>query len=921
MVDVREGEGLLAFLMAALYFLLLVTYYLLKPARDSLFLTQVGPEQLPVVFVLIALVAHPVVTLHARAARRLSLKHLLYGATAVLAASLVALRLLLMVDGAALLYVVYVWVSIYGALTVSQFWLLANRVFNAAQAKRLFTLLNTGAMLGAFFGGEVANALVDLMGLGTANLLLVAAAVLVSSLVLVRWVLGRSRPAPDHSTQEEAEVPEDEDGFAALVQTIRGSRLLVFIVALVALEMMTSTFVDYQFKTVATRYFGEEERLTGFLATFYGRVSLIALGVQVVVLPRLLTRFGVGSALLVMPVSLLLGTAGVLIVPGIVTVTLLRGADQTFEHSADKVGRELLFLPIPMQVKRRVKVFIDVFVDRVFRGLAGVLLLGITLWLGLGPRGLSVVVLGLLAAWITTAFLAQRSYVDAFREALREGQLEMKRTWTRTTSVGHALSTLQDGLDNADDPRILFALQALAERNDERIVEAVRPLLSYPARDVRCHALRVLRAQPSAPPLPEARQHLLDEDAGIQQEAFHYQFLDREDGVTLLQDFLDEASPSLQAAAAACAVRFGTDEHTACLGRAAIDALLHHDDAALRAALAEVLARADEAVQTYLADLARDDDPEVRRAAVRSMGIAQHDDFVPILIHRLRDDPVHVEAWNALSRYGGAILDDLIAVFEDPDTSALVRRRLPRVLSAIPEQRSVDLLMSRLQCTDPVLRHNVTTALHRLRLDAPDVDIPQEPVEDALRREAGIYYSIAQSIQWAKGDAAQDVLQSVPLPEHVPPLNELLDDHLDRSAKRIFYLLGLYCPEHAVRHAYTAYTSEQEHLRALAVEWLNSVLDYDLRQLLGPIIDPPSFAATAQAGERLLGERVESLEDVLLVLIDGPDPRLQACAFYHAAAAPTTPLIDRARQAVDDVDERVRNAAAWMLEHVSAPTE
>ncbi|NBC17717.1 MAG: hypothetical protein GVY18_10430, partial [Bacteroidetes bacterium] len=363
------------------------------------------------------------------------------------------------------------------------------------------------------------------------------------------------------------------------------------------------------------------------------------------------------------------------------------------------------------------------------------------------------------------------------------------------------------------------------------------------------------------------------------------------------------------------------DEHTSCLGAAAIDALLHHEDAALRAALAEVLAQADDDTQQYLTVLAGDDDPDVRRAAVRSMGAARHSAFVPVLIDRLEDDPVHVEAWNALSRYGGTILDELVAAFEAPDTSAVVRRRLPRVLSAIPEQRSVDLLMTRLRCEDPVLRHNVTTALHRLRMEQPEVEIPVEPVEDALRCEAGIYYGLAQSIQWAKGEDARDTLSAVSVPDHVPPLPELLDDHLDRSARRIFYLLGLYCPEHAVRHAYTAYTSDKEHLRALAVEWLNSVLDYDLRQLLGPIIDPPSLQATAETGARLLGQQVHSLEDALLLLIDGPDPRLQACAFYHAAAAPSTTLIDRARDATDDVDERVRTAAAWMLEHVSTAAE
>ena len=918
-VDIRKGEALLTGLMTALYFLLLVTYYLLKPARDSLFLTQAGPEQLPYVFVAIALVAHPVVTLHARAARALSLPRLLYGATLVLAASLVGLRLLLTVDVPGLLYVLYVWVSIYGALTVSQFWLMANRVFNAAQAKRLFVLLNTGAMLGGFFGGEIANALVDWTGLHTADLLLVAAGVLASSLVLVGWALREGSPSEDDD--EPPEVPEAEEGFGALLQTIKGSQVLLFIVALIALEMMTSTFVDYQFKTIATRSITEDAELTGFLAAFYGRVSLIALTIQIFVLPRLLTRFGVGSALLIMPVSLLVASVGFVVMPVLFMATLLRGADQTFEHSADKVGRELLFLPVPMDVKRRVKVFIDVFVDRVFRGLAGVLLLVFTLWFGLSMRGLGIVVLLLLVAWVTAAILARRSYVDAYRQALKAGQIEMTKTWTRTTSVRRALEALEEAVDHADDSEILFALQALAERRDERIVEAVRPLLSYPSKSVRYYALHTLRAQPAAPSFPDAEEHLLDDDVAIQQEAFGYQFIDPEDGAELLRDFLDEAPASLRRAAAACAVRFGTEEHADCLGEEVIEELLDHEDATLRVALAEVLGSADGNTAPFLTALARDDDPEVRRAAIRSMGTARREAFVPVLIECLGDDDVHVEAWNALARYGEAVLEDVVAAFEAPETPEVVRRRLPRVLSAVPEQRSVDLLMARLQCEDPVLRHNVTTALHRLCMQQEDLAISTEPVEDALRREARITYGLAQAIQWTKDEEAAERLGAAALPDHVPDLVDLLHDHMDRSTKRIFYLLGLYCTEEseaAVRDAYDAYTSDEERLQALAVEWLSSVLDHDLRKLLDPIIDPPSLATTAEAGAHVLDRRVDTLEDALLLLIDGPDPRLQACALYYAALAPTDALLDRARASTDSADERVQEAASWMLEQVSA---
>jgi ATP/ADP translocase len=63
LIDVRKGEIGLTLLMFSNYYLLLVTYYFLKPARDSLFLVKVSPEMLPVVFIKNARVTAPLTNL------------------------------------------------------------------------------------------------------------------------------------------------------------------------------------------------------------------------------------------------------------------------------------------------------------------------------------------------------------------------------------------------------------------------------------------------------------------------------------------------------------------------------------------------------------------------------------------------------------------------------------------------------------------------------------------------------------------------------------------------------------------------------------------------------------------------------------------------------------------------------------------
>ncbi len=917
--DVREGEEAPILLMGSYYFVLLITYYLLKPARDSLFLIEVGPEQLPLVFILIAVVVAPLTRLHSRIASQTTLQRLLMGATVCLAAALVGMWAVLGGRHPWLFYVLYIGVSIYGALVVSQFWLLANHVFNASQARRLFAVLNVGATLGAFAGGEIAHALIKYTGLQTVDLLLVTAGVLVGTLGFIRAAIRMAGNGGAPATADDA--PDDSSTWASL-QTIRKSPLLTIIVVIIGLEMMTATFVDFEFKTITARAFPTEAELTGFLAMFYGRVSLVALVFQLFVLPRMLMRFGVGSALLLMPLGILAGTLSLFVLPLLWAAVLLRGADQSFEHSADKVGRELLFLPVPMEVKRRIKVFIDVFVDRGFRGVAGALLLALTAWLGLGVEVIAVVMLGLVGAWLAATWVARHRYTEAFENALRRGQVEMTTTWTSTTSVDHALAALRTGTIEADDTTILYALQALAERRDERIVEAVRPLLRYPSPNVRREALKTLDCQPDAPPLPEVEERLMDEDAEIQHAAFHYQFVHGASGTEALADFLDERADSdSQRGAAAYVVRFGSDEQQHCLTPAAIDDLLAHEDVDLRAALAQVLAKASAPDARHaLIELAHDENERVRRVAAQSMGATQNPAFVPTLLEMLADDDVHVAVWDALASYGDTILDDLVNAFESPITDERVRRRIPRVISAIPDQRAAGALLPRLQCTDPVLRYSVSTALLRLRAQNTTITIDKDVVTDALDREVAVYYKLAQALQrfCASFNPASQHADMTPADDAPVPskrFDKLINERLDRSAQRIFQLLGLRYSEHTMRRAYDAIDSDRGQLQALAVEWLDNVLDPQMRRRLRPIVDAPSMEAVAEAGRRLVGVDVSALDEALSLLIEGPDPKMQASALGMIPHAATPKLLRLAEAATSDPDPRVRAAAEWVLEN------
>lgn len=403
----KEEVGLAAVLFSG-YGLILLTYFFLKPARDSLFLSGPGPHNLPVVFVLIALVALPVTLIYGRLARVLDLNRMIMGTSAVLIGCLLLLRWLLALEIPWIYYAFYIWVDIYGILTTSQFWLFANSVLDSAQAKRIFGVVNLGGILGAIIGGETAGFLVGVVEISTRDLLLFCAGFLALSAGLLNRVGRLARP-PGQTPAAVAPFQQPvRNSLREARSMLRDHRRLAGIGGLLCLSMLVATLVQFQFKTVAFQAYPDQQALAAFLGKFYGRLNLVSLLLQTFLTYRLIRFWGVSGAILLLPLGLLLTSVGMLAVPTLWGAILLRGIDGSLRPSVDKTGRELLFLPVPLEVKKRAKVFIDLFVDRWSRGLAGGLLLVLTSFLHFPVNWISVVVIVLAGLWVVLALAVRR---------------------------------------------------------------------------------------------------------------------------------------------------------------------------------------------------------------------------------------------------------------------------------------------------------------------------------------------------------------------------------------------------------------------------------------------------------------------------------------------------------------------------------
>ncbi len=862
----RRGERTLALLMAGYHVLLLVSLYLLKPVRDSLFLSSRGPAELPFVFILTTAVVVPVAFLHTRAGKRFDLGALIDGGSLLLVLSIVGLRGLLTVSGAWSSYVLYAWVSIYGLLVTSQFWLMANALFTSSQSKRVFTVLSAGAIFGAIVGGEITGLLVDTVGMASENLLWIASGVLLVATVLARRIRQRHRQqtAALQDSADESETASNETALSIIAE----SRHIQLIIGIITLMVVVTTLVDYQFKTVAARAYPTEAGLTSFMGQFYGRVSVVALLVQFVLAPRLMRVVGIGGALSVLPGALALGSTAMFVVPGLMAGILLRGTGQSLKHSLDKTGRELLFVPVPLPKKKRVKVFIDVFVDQGAQGLGGVLLLLLVTSLGLSVQMLSLVTLTLIAGWGVLAYQARRSYVDQFRTQLRE----QETTYETPDEEGEpevSADELLDSLCSHAETEALRALEKIEDGTGPVPVDALKCLLDHPAAAVREHSIRVLRVRQVEGVGEAVAEMLRDSDPDVQLEAARYLYCQNTEYRTeRLQQGLAHDDPQIQAAMVGLIATDGDPEEYQLVSESLLRRLVKLEGERApqtRTQVARLLGVLDRSYRNELLHrLLQDESAQVTRAAITAAGMTSDRSFVYPLVERLGEDAYESAARQALASFEPPVLGTLYDYLVDSEIDLQTRQRIPPIFVKKPGPFALSTLVRGLRKVPIPVRHAITRALSKLH-QAVDASSDADQLDDAIEREARHYAALGH-ILWLRRQASSGERGPVD-PDQLRALRR-------ESLERIFRLLGLRYDQRDIYDAYLGFTSPDPTLRDSAIEFVDNLVDYDTRRYLLPLLDDPGGDQATEVGTTFFSLEIRHWDDARHYLRAADDPRL-----------------------------------------------
>lgn len=894
--DVRAGEFPRTICMSLYFLSVLFAYYILKPASRALFLNKFDIDKLPYLYILIAAAGGTMAYFYTRTAVKASLQAAVNWSTGIIVVCLLGLWWLVGLGQAWVFYAFNIWVSLFPVVMVAQGWLVAANVFNSREARRLYGPIGIGAVVGAAFGGAFTAQMVRFTG--TRNLILCSAFFVGVAWVWFRLVL--IQKGVSLAGARGAEAHEAEFSFGEIARALRTYRHLQVITAIMTLQFIVDVTIEYQFNVMAKQTF-KGDHLTAFLGNFYGPyLSILTIGLQLFLTTAIVRRLGVGGTLQIMPATVTLTSLAIYFAPSVYSTGAVRLTEAATRYTLNRTGMELLYLPLPADLKNRTKAFIDVFVDRMARGAGGMLLIVLTSVFALKVRSIALVTLAIAASWIVLAMKASREYVATVRKRIASRRLDFESL--RLNVGDRALTGLLERTSLADNPRqATYALTLLAETPGYKLEPLLKKLVSGRPPEVRARVYELARVHGIPALLGPALQEISSADGQSPsvKPAVEYVLAVSPDAEALGREFVEHRNPLISSGAIE-AIASHPEWAENVITPEWLAAAAAGENPQRRALAASAVASIGDRGTELLHRLLEDSDPDVVAAACRAAGALRNRAYVFALLRRLGDVRLRAVAIDALAAYGPRICGTLGDILEDPSAAPAMRRQIPRVLKKIVDQRSVDTLVRALaQQEDRPIREPVLKALNRLRESDDRLNYSESFVSEQMMEEARYYFELSAALEPFRERRSDLPATSL--------LSRTLEERLNQTLSRMFRLLGLRYPPREIYSAYLAVHRQRSEEVSAALEFLDNVLSRDHKRIVLPLLDAPD--RVAETGQRLFGIPRRDAESAVRELMRSRDSWLAACAMATAAELKLSRLAGDIREAAGRATAEVAQVA------------
>ena len=415
-MNIKREELPFSLLMFSYFFLVITSFWILKPLKKTLFITfydETGVDLLfwhlrgsqaeliaKVLNMVVAFIAVVVFTWLARKYRRQQLTYIFSGFVIF---AYVIYSFLIESPGDLTVWSFYLFGDLFSTLMVATFFVFMNDSVTSDAAKRLYGLVGLGGVMGGVVGTTFVRILVDTV---TPRIWLMITVLIALLIMIIAKYAGKIVDKnPPESLEEKSDITEtdveSENPALEGAKLVFRSKYLLAIAGIVGLYEIVSTIMDFQFTSTIEHYL-DGPAIGRQFSIIFNITNIVGMAVQLFLTSFIMTRFGVRTALMFLPIVILIGSAGFIAIPVLWIGSLLNTADNGFSYSINQSAKETLYVPTTRNEKYKAKAFIDMFVQRFAKAIAVVLSLGITMVFTdfSSVRWLSIATLVAVIAWI-----------------------------------------------------------------------------------------------------------------------------------------------------------------------------------------------------------------------------------------------------------------------------------------------------------------------------------------------------------------------------------------------------------------------------------------------------------------------------------------------------------------------------------------
>ena len=879
--DIRDGEESISLMMQLYIFLIICALLIVKPTVSALFLSQLGAENLSVAFIIIAVTAVVVSFIYNKSLEKFALRYIIRTTLILFSVGFIAMGCIVALGWVTpfFAYLFYTMVGMFALLATSQFWVLANVVFNVREAKRLFGFIGAGGIAGGIIGGYLTSILAGYLGNG---ILMILAGLLIATCTLVFKRIWKTRvqTLSKFKRKERATVSTESS-----IKLIYKSKHLTYLAAVIGLGVLVAKLVDYQFSYIAAAKIPDPQELASFFGFWFSTFNIVSLLIQLFITNKILENTDISVSLIALPIGIVLLCLALLIFPELWIVIIIKGLDGSLKQSLHKSAVELLALPIPSSIKNKTKTFIDVVVDSLATGLAGFLLIFVIKGLELSATYITLITILIVLVWILVVFKVRDAYLGTFKESImmRENMGSTKK------SIGRIRQNMRVIFESGSEKDILEMIKRLPEITHPSLKNDVLKLLNHESHKVKAAVVDSLRYITKEPQTKVQDFIYIEDDALIvatmsylmSQDKVSYQFFEQ---------YLDYENEFIATAALLALARESEDNPTLAAKynlhlriKMFIDEL-ESEDSDLKiseiARLIETLGyvkrtKYHDIIQTYL----KHPNPILKNAAILAAGETAREKFLPILYSELENIAYRESSIKAISSFGNAIIPTLYKKYLNTNLNSQQKSQIPTIISNIHTEKAYRALFKMSQRGDFKLRTKVADLLYTWRKEGIDYSINQRTLRLMIANESklyrqllGCYFSI-RIIERSKLQPQKII--SLPEKTERSHLIQQLKTSLELNLKRVFNLLALYYNPEDVFVAYRGLKSDTKESQLHAMEYLDGLLSRNLKTLLLPILESGMSSPNQEMSDYHKHVSLLNQEDCLKTIMYLEDESLQ----------------------------------------------